>query len=32
MQRIVIYWSVAAVIGLGGFLLRRVLRSTDFTD
>jgi hypothetical protein len=29
MSRVLIYWSIAAVIGIGGFLCRLMLRSTD---
>ena len=32
MQRIVIYWSVAGVIGVVGYFLRRLLRSADVVD
>jgi hypothetical protein len=32
MSRALIYWSVAAVIGVGGIFLRRMLRSNDVID
>jgi hypothetical protein len=32
MQRIVIYWSFAAVVGLAGYFFSRLLRSVDIIE
>ena len=32
MQRIVIYWSLAAAVGLGGYFFRPLLRSADIIE
>jgi hypothetical protein len=32
MQRIVIYWSFAAVVGLVGYFFSRLLRSVDIIE
>jgi hypothetical protein len=32
MQRIVIYWSVAAIVGLVGYFFSRLLHSADIIE
>ncbi len=32
MSRFMIYWSVAAVIGVGGYFVARLLRSADIIE
>jgi hypothetical protein len=32
MQRVVVYWSVAALVGLVGYFFNRLLRSSDIIE